>query len=197
MNNKTIAIDIDDVLCDTTWSVLKFYNGEINWVKIKYEEFNSIWFNKIPKLKVKDTKKAIEIRDRFFFSSKEFWRIKPTIGSISKINQRKKLDYKIFFVTWRCEQLKYQTIEWIDKHFKLVYEDIIFANHGTNSSIKKVDIFKNIWANYAIDDSLFNLEQNDKIWIKSFLLSKPWNKQFDPKIYKWITKVENWKEIII
>ena len=192
---KIIAIDIDDVLCDSIWSLIKFYDWKINWVNIQFEEFCDIWLNKIPKLNIKDSKQALKIRNNFFLHSKEFQNLKPKLSVIKKIKQRKKSDYKIFFVTWRVEILKDLTTKRIDKYFGWLYEKLIFTNQWTNKEIKKTDILKKNWIWFLIDDYLPNFENIDKYWMTWFLIEKPRNKNFETNLHKWITKVKSLEEI--
>jgi hypothetical protein len=70
MNNKIIAVDIDEVLSETIDAVLEVNNYEINGMKITKEDLTSFYFHEIEKLNI-STEDSVKVFDKLWDSEKK------------------------------------------------------------------------------------------------------------------------------
>jgi hypothetical protein len=48
-----------------------------------------------------------------------------------------------------------------------------------------------------IDDDIRFARDAASKWVKVYLLEKPWNREYNQSIDKWVVKIKNWNEIKI
>ena len=194
MDEKIIAVDIDEVLAETIKSMLEKYHYIRKWKKVNFNDLTDYNLWEIPNLWL--TKNwALRMFVKFQFWSWLSKKIDPVAWAKDKILELKNKWYKLFAVTARLSWLKISTKLWLKKHFPDCFEWIVFANFFTNRARKKSDICRDVWANIIIEDNLDTCIDCVNNWIKCFLLDKPWN-QCDSLPW-WITRVYSWDEIML
>lgn len=192
MDNKIIAVDIDEVLSETLKSMLKkhkymFNNHKVAWEDlVDYNVWNieSLWLTK---------NQAIRIFARFQLWSWLFNKIEPVQWAKKNIQRLKEQWYKFYAITARLTVLKPATLLWLNRHFFWCFEKVIFANFFTKWEKKKSDICKEIWAKIIIEDNLDTCIDCASQWIKCYLFDKPRNQL--EKLPEWITRVYSRNEI--
>ena len=192
MNNKIIAVDIDEVLSETLKSMLKKHKYMFNNHKVKWEDLvdynvwniESLWLTQ---------NQAIRLFATFQLWSWLFNKIEPVQWAKKNIQRIKEQWYKFYAVTARLSPLKPDTLLWLHKHYKWCFEKVIFANFFTKWEKKKSDICKGIWAKIIIEDNLDTCIDCANNWIKCYMINKPWN-QCDT-LPEWITRVYSRNEI--
>lgn len=193
MNNKIIAVDLDEVLSETIDGVLAVNNYEINGTKIKKENirnYNLHWNEELKLNKDDDLK----IFDKLWNSDKKR-EVKPVEWALEKLNELKSEWYKFIIITARREKLRDYSTEWIEKNYPWIFDEVIFTNYSTENEIVKSEICKQKWVEIMIEDNLDYAIDMANIGVKIFLIDKPWNKHYNPETHKWIIKVNGWNEI--
>ena len=195
---KIIAVDLDEVLTETTHALLKSKRNRINWKKITWDEVSShdLWKNQ----KIKISKRKLVWILFWLLLGAGIWnKIDPVVGAKTKLKEFKKKWYKLYIVTARHFSLTFSTWIRIYKNYKSIFDGIKFANSFTKSrfSKKKSEICKKLWADIIIEDNLENAIECANEGIKVYLIDKPWNQAYDKKKHKWIIKVNSWSEIEI
>lgn len=192
--NKIIAVDMDDVLSETVDAFLKDYNYNIHWKKITRDDVLDHEFENIKWYDL--TFEERYQHDLWFFIKKDTLKIlKPVKWAKQTLKKFKKKWYKLYIVTWRPEEIKDQSKEWIDFYYPDLFDKIYFANLDISDKTPKSQFCKNIWAEIMIEDNLDFAKEVAGKWIKVYLLDKPWNRDYDKKKHKWIIKVKKWSEI--
>lgn len=191
----TIAIDCDEVLAETLDVVLAFHNYKFKWKTIARELMTNYYLYKMPQYNANITETSLFYEP--VLDSEHIRDIKPCKWALEKLQERKKAWHTLKIVTWRPLKRKENTIKRVEKYYPEIFDDIIFANHLTSTAKLKSDICKEIWATVMIEDNLDYCIDTAWAGIKSYLIDKPWNREYDKKIHKGIVKVKGWEEIEI
>jgi len=189
MNEKKlkIGIDIDEVVVEFLKGYLKFH--EINYgLKMSFEEIKNynLWETNL----FKNKEEAISGINSFQ-NSNDFDKLDFVEGAKESLLKLKD-SFDIYFITSRPQYLEEKTsnfLKGILKEFGLHFSGDLFGGNKTKSEICEVlgiNIFIEDNHSYALDLARKN--------VKTFLLSKPWNKNYEE--HENITKVNNWKEIL-
>lgn len=195
MNNKIIAVDLDEVLSETIDQVLEVNNYEINGIKIVKEDVSSYYFHEIERLNL-GIEDDVKIFDKLWLSEKKR-EVKPVEWALEKLNGLKSEWYKFIIITARREEFREYTEKRVEQNYPWIFDEIIFTNHYTENAVPKSEICKQKWIEIMIEDNLDYAIDMASIGVKIYLINKPWNKQYDPEIHKWIKKVNGWSEINI
>lgn len=190
---KIIAVDLDEVLSETIDQVLEVNNYEINGIKITKEDVNNYYLYEIERLNL-SIEDAVGLFDKLWNSDKK-WEVKPIEWALEKLNELKSEWYKFIIITARRDFLKEYTEERVEKNYPWIFDEIIFTNHYSENAVPKSEICKQKWIEIMIEDNLDYAIDMANIGVKMYLIDKPWNKQYNPEIHKWITKVNGWDEI--
>lgn len=194
--NKIIALDMDDVLCETIDAFLKEYNYNIKWKKISREDVTDHEFENIRKYDLSFEERYQHDLD-FFQKNDTINLVKPVVWAKEKILEWKKKWYKLYIITWRPEIIRKQTESWINHYYPNIFEEIFLANLDESNATPKSLFCENIWAEVMVEDNLMFAREVAKKWIKVYLLDNPWNREYDEDLDKGIVKVESWTEIEI
>ncbi|XP_058079062.1 uncharacterized protein LOC131227306 isoform X2 [Magnolia sinica] len=104
-------------------------------------------------------------------------------------------------VTSRQNAIKDHTIEWIEKHYPGLFQEIHFGNHFAldGQSRSKSEICRSLGAKVLIDDNPRYAVECAEVGIKVLLFdydnSYPWCKTGSETTHPLITKVLNWEEV--
>lgn len=195
MNNKIIAVDIDEVLSETIDAVLEVNNYEINWMKIAKEDVSSFYFHEIERLNIW-IEEDVKIFDKLWLSEKRR-DVKPVEWAIEKLNELKSEWYKFIIITARREEFREYTEKRVEQNYPWIFDEIVFTNHYMINAVPKSEICKQKWIEIMIEDNLDYAIDMANAGVKVYLMDRPWNKQYNPEIHKWIIKVNGWSEISI
>lgn len=194
--SKIITIDCDDVLSETIDALLKYYNYNIKWQPIKRNDVTFHEFDKIKKYHYTFDERFNKDMD-FFLHKDALHKIKPLKWAKEKILKLKEAWYKLYVVTWRWNNLKKHTLDWLDLNYSDMFDWVYFANADMPNFIPKSKFCLDLWAQFMIEDDLRFARDIASKWIKVYLLDKPWNQDYNQSIDKWIIKINNWDEIKI
>ncbi|KAL0308365.1 UNVERIFIED_CONTAM: hypothetical protein Sradi_5778800 [Sesamum radiatum] len=191
-----VAVDVDEVLGNFVSALNQFIADRysLNHSVSEYHvyEFFKIW---------NCSRDEADIRVHEFFKTPYFKKgIYPLPGA-QKALQKLSAFYNLSIVTSRQNVIKEHTIEWIEKHYPGLFQEIHFGNHFAldGQSRRKSDICKSLGAKVLIDDNPRYAVECADIGIKVLLFdyenSYPWCKTDYISQHPLVTKVHNWKEV--
>ncbi|KAH6779200.1 Haloacid dehalogenase-like hydrolase superfamily protein [Perilla frutescens var. hirtella] len=191
-----IAVDVDEVLGNFVSAINEFIADRysLNHSVSEYHvyEFFKIW---------NCSRDEADHRVHEFFKTPYFKRgINPIPGAREALEKLAEI-YNLSIVTSRQNAIKEHTIEWIERHYPGLFEEIHFGNHFAldGQSRPKSDICKSLGAKVLIDDNPRYAMECAAVGIKVLLFdyenSYPWCKgEYAPQ-HPLVTKVHNWEEV--
>ena len=180
-----IAIDIDEVLVPfvrpmASWAGHKMPRGK-NYAYVYRDMFN---------ITEKESKKMV----REYYKSDDFILLQPTIGSQPILRLIRPGVDKLYAVTGRQDCARDVTEEWLDFHFKDIFDDVILTNSYTDFEIPKSDICNSLNLDTIIDDNYAICESCEKNGMNAIHFGGS-----DCIIYPWCEKHSNtvlsWNEL--
>ncbi len=191
---KIIGVDLDEVLSETIDGVLKFHNYKINGISAHREDITDYYLWDIDKEGL-NQEDGVKYFRAFLDEAQKSEEIIPVQWAKKWLEKLRQDWWKIIIVTARREEIKDFTIHRLNEHFKWLRDEILFASHFTDKQINKSELCKQNWINIMIEDNINYAIELANAWIKMYLLDKPWNKQYNQELHKWITKIYNWSEL--
>ena len=193
-----IWIDLDEVLAETVEKLLED-NNYVLWVKkVEYEDIRNYYLHKIEELWL-TPEEDIKLFEKVFAEDKQY-KIKPVDGALEKLKIWKEKWYKLKIITARPSIIKEYTINWLNKYYPNIFDDVFFTFDNLTqfykdgkTTIKKSDICNRLWVDVMIEDNFEYAQDVASCGIKTYLITKPWNKDF--KETENIIRVNSWDEI--
>ncbi len=196
MSKKTIAIDIDDVIADST-DALRLVVNETSGVELTREQYNvegeywryyeTVWaYHKIDHLVSFDG-----LSDNMAVGQDHVKVINDASLAIAELHKK----YKIVAVTSRTVKWIDKTKEWITKNFPEVFDDIVFVHHDDNDGRTKGDACVEAGATWLIDDNYEHCNSAVDRSVTALLFGDyGWNRKFHKA--QMIHHVKNWREVL-
>jgi len=190
---------MDEVLAELVEHLLEKNNYYIWGKKVKFEDITDYYLNNIEDVNL-SIYEAIQLFREVLYEDMEKLEIKPCKWVYNKLLEWKKKWYKLKVITARPQELfeKY-TLDWLDKHYPNIFDEIHFANpknievtNGKDNTNKWI-VCQNLWIDIMIEDNPEYAQDVANCWIKTFLIEKPWNKNC--KLTENIIKVKRFEEI--
>jgi len=185
--SKIIGFDLDDVLLNFNDALLPYHNHHFG---TSYEREHIKSFN----LSVLWGCSESEVIERVlnFYQSPEHRDASPVEGAVQAIRNLKKR-HKLFIVTARHEEIKEETLGWVDKHFPKMFEAVHFTNHFYgNKKRGKGEVCVELGIEIFVDDSINNAKDITNFGIPVLLFDTPWNQT---EVNEPINRVYSWEEI--
>jgi uncharacterized HAD superfamily protein len=194
VKQKTIAIDIDDVLSAQAEGLLAFSNerwGHNLTLDDYTEEFAVLWSVSVPE--------AIE-RVKELMASGAHGRYRSHTHALP-ILAGLATRYKLIAVTSRRRLLKAETEEWLERHFPGIFQEVHYAGIWDDDrkvadavNATKAEVCRELGAEYLIDDQLKHCAGAAAAGIKAVLFGVyPWNRQAD--LPPGVTRARDWDEV--
>lgn len=188
---KTIALDLDDVLANTSEYLDKYYNKRFG-TNIMLQDHRSYILNNVWDCTHQE---AIDIVYDFFKS--DFARdITPFPGSQYAVDELLK-KYDLIVLTSRVFEFRDLTTTWVNKYFSNKFKEIVITNKMANNKLpsrEKYEICLEKGIETMVEDNLHYALQNSNHQIKTFLIDRPWNQ--DGQLPDPVKRVYSWNEII-
>jgi hypothetical protein len=180
---KIIAVDIDEVLCP-------FLHPLMKWKKFKPKANKYPYvYSKIMNISEKESQNMVQE----FYSSDDFAKIQPLMGSQAGIAYLKARGHKLYAVTGRQSSVRRKTETWLDTYFPFAFDDLVITNSFTPYEVPKSDICRSLNIGLIIDDNIRTCMDCENQHIRSV------NFVGDP-VYPWCQKnefsVQRWDDII-
>lgn len=186
---KRYGFDLDDVILNFMESFRRFHNENYG-TNHELEEYTDFYLENILNCPQEDIFKRIDI----FYNSHEHKNANPVHGAIEVL---KKLSekYELIIITAKPEELREQTISWLNTHLPNIFSDIVFTNHfqGEGQKRNKGDVCLELGIEAFVDDAIHNAESVARAGIPVLLLDTPWNRKFEET--EFIKRVYSWEEI--
>ncbi|PIN13869.1 hypothetical protein CDL12_13501 [Handroanthus impetiginosus] len=191
-----VAVDVDEVLGNFVSALNQFIADRysLNHSVSEYHvyEFFKIW---------NCSRDEADIRVHEFFKTPYFKKgIYPIPGARETLQKLSEI-CDLSIVTSRQNAIKEHTIEWIEKHYPGLFQEIHFGNHFAldGQSRSKSEICKSLGAKVLIDDNPRYAVECAEVGIKVLLFdyenSYPWCKTDYISQHPLVTKVHNWEEV--
>lgn len=194
MTRKTIAVDIDDVLAISAENFINYSNQK--WgTRLTIDDFHEDWAQMWKIDAASELKRAQRVlEDKVFNSHKHFTDALPVLKKLAK-------DYKLVIATSRTKTIANDTLEWLDKYFPDLFDEIHHAGIWDDLSTRhsahletKAELVRQIGADYLIDDQPKHCIAAGEAGIKCVLFGDyPWNRHIKPS--KNIARAHNWEEV--
>lgn len=197
----TIAVDVDEVLGRFVHSLNAFclekYGQHYRVEDYFVYDFAQVW---------KCSKDESNHRVHEFFTSAHFRDgIEVIPGSFDSLDRMKRVhsdDLALHVVTSRQHVIQEQTLEWLDRHFPGIFDQVFFGNHFAleGTSKKKSEICKEIGASVLIDDNPWYAmecaEAGIQVLLYDWKSQYPWSKtDQDGPHHENITRVSDWEHV--
>ncbi|MDA3855928.1 MAG: hypothetical protein PF569_06705 [Candidatus Woesearchaeota archaeon] len=181
-----IAIDVDQVLCESTENLLDMVNSKDN-SNYKLEDMKDYFFEWLtPKY---DAKEMFE--EYLVMLDKNILNLKA-INNAKEILNILKDKYELYVLTARDSKVRDRTIEWINNNFgEGIFKEFIFLDETGYDCKSGVCVEKGF--DLMIDDAPHVIENVSKKGIQTFVMSWPWNKNILEN--EKINRVNSWNDI--
>lgn len=186
---KRYGFDLDDVILNFMESFRGFHNENYG-TNHELEDYTDFYLENI----LGCTKEEIVKRVEVFYNSHEHKNANPVKGAVEVL---KKLSdkYELIIITAKPEELREQTIAWLNIHLPNIFSDVVFTNHfqGEGPKRNKGDVCLELGIEAFVDDAIHNAENVASVGIPVLLLDTPWNRKFEET--EFVKRVQNWEQI--
>ncbi|XP_021750046.1 uncharacterized protein LOC110715746 [Chenopodium quinoa] len=191
-----VAVDVDEVLGNFVSALNRFIADRYSSVHSVSEyyvyEFFKIW---------NCSRDEADIRVHEFFKTPYFKNgIYPLPGAQKTLNKLSSF-CTLSVVTSRQNVIKDHTIEWLEKHYSGLFDEIHFGNHFAldGKSKPKSEICRSMGAKVLIDDNpryaLECAEVGIRVLLFDYQNTYPWCKTGSNNQHPLVTKVHDWEEV--
>lgn len=167
---KTLAIDFDDVLCETTRAFLDFnkykYGFEVSYEDVGVDVYKALGISETEEIK----------RWSEFFDAPEFCYLIPVVGMIEAL-QKLKDEYKLIILTARAKEWHAQIPTWIERYVPGIFEEIVFTADLDTENKAKGGFCKNRDIYALVDDEPEQVRSCVECGVRVFVFDRPWNKE--------------------
>lgn len=193
MRKQTIAVDIDDVLADQAGAFIQYSNqtwGTNLTINDYTEHWAQLW---------KVDLAEIEKRSHLYHESGTmgtFAHKSDALPALQKLTQ----SYRLVIVTSRRTRVKDETLEWIDRYYKGIFDEVHFAGFfdtvtHERFNLTKADIVRDLGADYLIDDQLKHCLATASAGIETILFGDyTWNRM-ESELPDRVTRCVDWKDV--
>jgi 5'(3')-deoxyribonucleotidase len=191
-SKPVIAIDVDDVLADSAEGFVAFSNKR--WgTNLTVEDYDERW-SQMWGVDIEEERRRAHI----IYNSNVVGKFKHFEEAKEVLRELKK-HYKLVITTSRVRFVEKETLAWIDKHYKDIFEEIHLA--GFYDELKtdshkqtKAELCQSIGASYLIDDHPKHCFAAAEVGVKAILFGDyPWSR--DLQLPAGVTRVAHWHDI--
>lgn len=154
MSRETIAIDIDDVIADTTETLRHFVNQRtgLNLSKDSYlisapywGYYDKVWQNH----GIEDPTIFSNFHDSLRINQDDVF---PVVGAKEGVQHLQK-SFDLLAITSRDLTMEKATMEWMNRYFRDVFNEVVFLGHISVATESKGEVCKRLGAKWLIDDN--------------------------------------------
>ncbi|KAL2327553.1 hypothetical protein Fmac_020980 [Flemingia macrophylla] len=191
-----VAVDVDEVLGNFVSALNEFiadrYSSNHSVSEYHVYEFFEIW---------NCSRDEANTRVHEFFETPYFKSgIQPIPGAQTALQNLSRF-CNLSIVTSRQNAIKDHTIEWIEKHFSGLFQEIHFGNHFALDGVSrpKSEICRSLNAKVLIDDNpryaIECAEAGIRVLLFDYENSYPWSKTESADQHPLVNRVMNWEEV--
>jgi uncharacterized HAD superfamily protein len=189
---ETIAVDVDDVMAVTVESFIEFSNKQ--WgTRLSIDDYVEDWPT-MWKINRDTLFERVQVMNKARLAANSG----VHEGAIDVLNALRK-DYRLVITTSRRKDLIGETEEWLDKHFRNLFDEVHFAGifddlHPDAHHATKADLCRQIGADYLIDDHPKHCFAAADAGITSILFGDyPWNRDTEP--HSNVVRAKTWRDV--
>lgn len=183
-----IAIDIDEVITDTTKALIDYYNKNYDGRRLRFDDFKQYLIEDVLGISREEGEAIFED----FFNSEEFDKIGPIEGAIDSIRDLARRQ-DIVILTARPESYRKKTEDWFDRHLGEFKKKIIYSDNVKSNYRIKAEICRDKGIGLILEDHFRYSVECAKAGIDVVLFDKPWNKEIK---HERIIRVNGWREAV-
>lgn len=196
MSKKTVAVDLDDVVADSTDTLRLLVNkvAKVNLTRKHYDIDGRYWgyYEKVWAENQIDHLVSFESLHDDMAKNQDHVELIP--GAKNALSQLKKT-YKLVAVTSRRLEWVKATHEWLALKLPEVFEDVIFVHHNNNDGRTKGDVCIEAGASYLVDDNPEHCQSAIDKGVKTILFGDyGWNRSV--KASEKTMRAKNWQEVL-
>lgn len=191
MSKQTIAIDLDDVLVNSSPEIIRYYNQTygtaVTLADFYADDFSGAW--QCP------DRHTVSRRVNTYLDTPGYLELKPTIAAVEVLHKLKAV-YNLVIVTGRPSFVEDITLQWLSKHLPDLFGDVVFSNFYGSDDVKrdKGEICTDLGASILIDDHLGHAKNAASHGVSVLLFGDfPWNRA--DELPENITRVANWRGV--
>ncbi len=182
-----IGIDVDDVLCQTGKSFIKYHNEKYGTELGEDQFYNRDLLSVYGETREEATRRVLD------YLCKNISRLEVVSGAKEGVERLKK-NHELVIVTGRRNDMLTKTKEWIENNFQDTFSEIIATNlHFVNGGVDKGEICQEAGIDLIVDDYQGYIIECHRAGIPAILFEQPWSKSF--KIPGDCWRAKNWKEV--
>ena len=175
--------------------VLAYNNHKIWSYDISREDVKDYYIHQIKDLDITSAQ-AIEWFRKPMFEDINSCNMLPILWAKEKLLELKWEWYKLVVLTARIEEIFWEyTKNWINTHFEDIFDDIIFADHFHENHKEKSELCIEHGIDFMIEDNYDYADGIAKVWVKTYLLEKPWN-NWQEDYHENIIRIDSWDEFM-
>jgi len=194
-----IVVDIDDVLGDYMAMVVDYGNARYG-MNLTHDDGSENWGEMFG---VSQEEWLNGFED--FCAETEWYKHEKSIKNAREVLEKLRERFQLVVVTSRGISLKQDTLEWLEKNYGGVVDEVIFAGIFDGAErrdkdlhvlarLTKADKLQEIGASYFIDDQPKHVNAAAECGIKSLLFGDyGWNR--DAEIVDGVTRVADWEGV--
>lgn len=197
-SRETIAVDIDDVIAIHVPAFIEFSNKR--WgTNLKLKDYDDHWA-KMWEIDHKEVaKRTVEMDKEKLATS-----LKPVKGATLVLKKLAE-NCKLVVTTARRSSMTQETLDWINKYFPEIFDEVHFAGMwdkldsnkdiDLSSRATKNELLLEVGADYLVDDHPKHCFAAAGAGIKSVLFGDyPWN--IDMELPEGVTRAKTWKDVL-
>ena len=189
MKQKSIAVDVDDVLAEHAEAFIVFSNQNYG-TNITLEDYSDDWRNIWTDVDDDEVyRRAME-----FLTTESVYNFEPKEGALEVLKELSKTS-ELFIVTARPSHLTEITTKWVDKHFNGIFKGVhMVPIWEPDNTVTKADICNQIGAKYLIDDNVEHCNIAHDGGMRSIIFGDyTWNRLLD--IDGGVEKCKSWQDV--
>ena len=192
---QIIGVDIDDVLAANAEGFINFSNQR--WgTRLRPEDYTEHWA-KLWQVDIEEVeRRAGELHDSGVIAAYRH------NDAALPVLQALKADYTLLAMTSRRISIEQLTRQWIDTHYKGIFDDVKFAGifdvpvNAEIHTLTKSDLFSQHKVDYVIDDQLKHCMAAADLGIDALLFGNyTWN-QTDQALSGKVARVSDWQAVL-
>lgn len=187
-----IAIDLDEVLAEFMVGFLKWWNYEYD-DDLKFDEVHDYHFENFTNISTEELNKRL-----YRFYQTDFYINALVVAGAQKVVAELAKNHELHLVTARQEANREVTMQWLDKHFPKMFEEVTLLNHydkDGGSSMNKGEICVKWGCEVIIDDNPHNVQSLVDNGVELIVFNKPWNSYL--RMPPQVKRCDNWEEILV
>lgn len=185
---RVIAFDCDDVVLETAYPTLAYYNGRFG-ANVEPKNF----YCNDPTVWRASSRQVVSDRIQRFMTTLEYQRLAPTAEAVYTLRLLSER-YDLYVVTGRSDHYAGITKNSLQTHLPGIFKSVIFTNYSCETARPKSQVCREIGADVLVEDHLYHATAAAKDGINVLLFGDyPWN-QAD-NLLPNITRVSGWRDI--